>query len=1081
MACMKFLVVTRRPGGMGVPAFYRWLSQKYPKIVSDVVEDEPLDELGRKVALDSAAANPNGIEFDNLYLDMNGIIHPCFHPEDRPAPTTEEEVFECIFDYIDRLFLMIRPRKVLYMAIDGVAPRAKMNQQRSRRFRSAQEAKEKAIEEEKLREKLIAEGVKVQPKAESGVFDSNVITPGTPFMGRLSEALKYYVHDRLNNDPGWRGIEVIFSDASVPGEGEHKAMHYIRQQRGLPGWNPNTRHVVYGLDADLIMLALATHEPHFWILREIVFQKKDNHAPQTLGMGTEETRKKVAIARKPYQLLSVSVLREYLTFELKPTTPTPFKLDPERLFDDYIFMCFFVGNDFLPHSPTLEIREGAIDLLMTLYKTHLPALGGYLCADGRPNLPVVEKFVRIVSEHEDAIFQKRAKKEAQMRSRRQREKQKAREYYDRQRKGSGTNLPAHRELGGSRNASDRAPAAPTEQLVALGRGRAPPPPPTQKTAEQNKSAAAALREKLKARGKRAAEATADVEETEEEAKKAKTEGEKDEKGDEKAKEFWNELSAKAESAESESAATVETLVTEDSADDIPSHPFVQATGPDAQPGDWMCPTGCGRMYASKGTCFKCGCPKPSEVRVFKSGEEMDIKSFTKQLDGIVKAMGEREEEPDHVRLGENGWKDRYYQAKMQATPATQVDIIRGMVVEYVRGLIWVCRYYFEGCCSWGWFYPYHYAPFASDLVDLASISTEFDIGKPFKPFSQLMGVLPAASSHALPVAYAPLMSEKDSPIIDFYPEDFELDMNGKRFTWQAVALLPWIDANRLLEQTEMLEYTLTAEEKRRNSINEEEIYVNASHPLAKQFLELEEREDEDTEKTLKMDPKRSKGMNATLVSVKRDAQPAMVRSPLSSRKDITNNQVVVASMRLPTDRFIPPVLMPGTVLPTPIVDEGDLPPPPQLFHMSDRPRAPHAGPPTIDYGRGMAGHPLAGGRGGFQGTNQDARSLLHASMGRGVPLGGGLTFQQRAPPPPPPTLPQGYVQSHGRGVPLGGAPHGYGVPLGGAPPRAPGGRGPPSGYAPGGNRFAALNNLQRPPQSGQPQPRPPSSGQPKRR
>ena len=210
-------------------------------------------------------------------------------------------------------------------------------------------------------------------------------------------------------------------------------------------------------------------------------------------MGTEETRKKVAIARKPYQLLSVSVLREYLTFELKPTTPTPFKLDPERLFDDYIFMCFFVGNDFLPHSPTLEIREGAIDLLMTLYKTHLPALGGYLCADGRPNLPVVEKFVRIVSEHEDAIFQKRAKKEAQMRSRRQREKQKAREYYDRQRKGSGTNLPAHRELGGSRNASDRAPAAPTEQLVALGRGRAPPPPPTQKTAEQNKSAAASLR------------------------------------------------------------------------------------------------------------------------------------------------------------------------------------------------------------------------------------------------------------------------------------------------------------------------------------------------------------------------------------------------------------------------------------------------------------------------------------------------------------------------------------------------------------------------------------------------------------
>lgn len=146
-------------------------------------------------------------QFDNMYLDMNGIIHNCSHPDDSNVHfrITEEQIFRDIFRYIDTLFRLIRPQKLFFMAVDGVAPRAKMNQQRGRRFRSAKEAID-------LVEKAKQKGETLPTESR---FDSNCITPGTAFMARLQDALKHFVKVQLSTDPAWQHCRIILSGHEV--------------------------------------------------------------------------------------------------------------------------------------------------------------------------------------------------------------------------------------------------------------------------------------------------------------------------------------------------------------------------------------------------------------------------------------------------------------------------------------------------------------------------------------------------------------------------------------------------------------------------------------------------------------------------------------------------------------------------------------------------------------------------------------------------------------------------------------------------------------------------------------------------
>ncbi|XP_065556350.1 5'-3' exoribonuclease 2 homolog [Artemia franciscana] len=693
---------------MGVPAFFRWLCRKYPSVVTDCVEQSPRN--GEKV--DSSASNPNDVEFDNLYLDMNGIIHPCTHPEDRPAPKNEDEMMVAIFEAIDRLFNIVRPRKVLYMAIDGVAPRAKMNQQRSRRFRASKETAEKQKEMARIRGELLAQGCELPPLKEGHEhFDSNCITPGTPFMTRLRDCLHYYIHERLSNNPGWFGIKVILSDASVPGEGEHKIQDYVRKQRAQPGHDPNTQHVLCGADADLIMLGLATHEPNFTIIREDI---RGDNPPRPCDMcgqighemaecrglpkeksGENDELLNKEIPAKPFIFLRLSVLRKYLAKELEmPNLPFPY--DFERAVDDWVFMCFFVGNDFLPHLPSLEIREQAIDRLVTLYKDCVYKTGGWLTESGFFTASRVQIIMNELGKVEDEIFRERQKKE------------KIWKEQDKLRKRGKMDL------------NSKPKWVPGGQFE---------PKPIGRQAEPLVDAHRSIQE------------------------------------------VRTEAFRREQSANYSVAASMKT----------------------------------------------------------------EFKNFSEEVlggdkRGIKRPLEEEEvENPDEVRLWEDGFKDRYYESKFHVLP-DNLDFREHVGHEYLLGLAWVLQYYYQGCPSWEWFFPYHYACFASDFINLSDVNLEFPKDtKPFFPLEQLMAVFPAASRSHVPKPWGELMIDPESDIADFYPSDFMIDLNGKNFAWQGVALLPFVDEKRLKETLKKHEHLLTSQEKKRNTRGEAILYTGNRH------------------------------------------------------------------------------------------------------------------------------------------------------------------------------------------------------------------------------------------------------------
>ena len=259
---------------------------------------------------------------DRLFLDFNGVVHNCAREVRMRAnaSTVTKDEFESmlikdVIAYTETLCEYARPRELLYICIDGVAPLAKIQQQRKRRYLSAW-----------LKSKLKEEGYP---------WDTNAISPGTPFMHKLNAALKRFVLEK--NARSNRGPEYRLSDSTERGEGEHKIFDLIATTPHKESYVD----VVYGLDADLIMLSMLCKRTKKYLMRE----------PQNFSSTPNPTN-------APFLWFDVDACRSRVLDYYEGGVDI----------ESYVILCVLIGNDFLPNLTYLTIFNNGVDAIMAAYK-----------------------------------------------------------------------------------------------------------------------------------------------------------------------------------------------------------------------------------------------------------------------------------------------------------------------------------------------------------------------------------------------------------------------------------------------------------------------------------------------------------------------------------------------------------------------------------------------------------------------------------------------------------------------------------------------------------------------------------------
>lgn len=314
---------------MGIPYYFFTIYKKYSNVNNNLMITE--DDLKK-------------LNIKYLFLDYNSMIHPCAQDTLKIANENENNNIDDLEDFIISKCLVytnyvidtINPECVFIM-IDGVAPRAKINQQRERRYKS------------QLIKKLSG----------SNKWDSNKITPGTTFMKRLSDKLNIVINKTSR--------KIIISDSNEPGEGEHKMMKIISNLKLLD----REKIFIYGLDADLIMLSLLNKwRDNIILLRDNTFNEKLTDFQKVFTYLDVCKLKNCIGEEMQSQCNNYYNSTQKNNFNLQKGNlhkTKQFNLDNNNLIYDYIFLCTLLGNDFLEHIPSLIIKENGLNIILKCY------------------------------------------------------------------------------------------------------------------------------------------------------------------------------------------------------------------------------------------------------------------------------------------------------------------------------------------------------------------------------------------------------------------------------------------------------------------------------------------------------------------------------------------------------------------------------------------------------------------------------------------------------------------------------------------------------------------------------------------